>query len=90
MRGLKASFSGAVFGAVALVSAPASAIPISDLDAASKSLTTETQKVVWVCGRYRCWWRPVFVYPAPYVYYQPYLAYWGWHQPDWGWRRWYW
>jgi hypothetical protein len=91
MHRLKTAFVGAVFGAVALATAPASAIPISDLGTASKSLTTESQKVVWVCGWYRCWWRPVFVYPAPYVYYRPYLGpYWGWHRPDWGWRRWWW
>ena len=86
MQRVKTAFVGAVFGAVALASAPASAIPISDLGAASKSLTTETQKVAWVCGRYRCWWRPVFVYRAPYVYDLPY---WAW-RPYWGWRHWYW
>ena len=90
MRRLKGAFSGVVFGAVAFASSPTSAIPISDLGAASKALATETPKVVWVCGWHRCWWRPALVYPAPYVYSRPYVAYWGWHQPDWGWRRWYW
>jgi hypothetical protein len=85
MRKLKTAFIGAMFAAVALASAPGSAIPIGDLSAASKSLRNETQKVVWVCGSYRCWWRPVFVYPAPCVYYRPY---WGWRRPYWGWRRW--
>jgi hypothetical protein len=67
-------------------------MPVSDLDAASKTLTTDTQKVVWVCGWNRCWWRPVVVYPAPYgyaapyVYYRPALAW----RPYWGWRRWWW
>jgi hypothetical protein len=91
MRKLKTALMGVVLGAVALPAAPASAIPISDLGTASKSLTTESQKVVWVCGWYRCWWRPVVVYPAPYVYHRPYWGpYWGWHQPYWGWRRWWW
>ena len=84
MRRLKAAFIGVAFGAIAFASAPASAISVSDLGAASKSLAIETQKVVWICGRYRCWWRPVLMYPAPYAYYRPYL------RPDWGWRRWYW
>ena len=65
MHKLKTAFIGTVFGAIAFASAPASAIPISDLGTASKSLSTESQKVVWVCGWYRCWWRPVVVYPAP-------------------------
>jgi hypothetical protein len=90
MGTLKAAFIGTVFSTVALASTPASAIPLSDLGAASKSLATKTPKVVWVCGWHRCWWRPTSVYPAPYVYYRPYVAYWGWPQPDWGWRRWYW
>jgi hypothetical protein len=90
MRRLKTAFIGMVFGAFALASAPASAIPTIDLGLASKSFATQTQKVVWVCGRYRCWRRPVFVYPAPYVSYRPYVAYWGAPQLDWGWRRWYW
>ena len=92
MQKLKAAFVGAVLGAVALASAPTSAIPVSDLNAASKTLTTETQKVVWVCGWYRCWWRPDFVYPAPYAYPAPlvyYRPYWAW-RPYWGWRRWWW
>ena len=84
MHKLKTAFMGALFGVIALATAPASAIPISDLGTASKSLSTENKKVVWVCGRHRCWLRPVFDYPAPYVYYRPYWA------PYWGWRRWYW
>jgi hypothetical protein len=92
MQKLKTAFIGAVFGTVALASAPASAMPVSDLYAASKILTAETQKVVWVCGWYRCWWRPDFAYPAPYVYPAPlvyYRPYWAW-RPYWGWRRWWW
>jgi hypothetical protein len=88
MHKLKTAFMGAVFGALALATAPASAIPISDLSNTSKSLSTESERAAWVCGRDRCWWRPVFVYPAPYIYDRPYRGpYWG---PDWGWRRWYW
>lgn len=83
---LKTAAFGAVFGTLALTSAPASAIPFSDLGTVSKSLTTDIQNVVWVCGWYRCWWRPVLVYPAPYVYYRPYSAW----RPYWGWRRWWW
>jgi hypothetical protein len=69
MHKLKTPFVGAMFAAVVLASAPGSAMPIGDLGAASKSLSTQAQKVVWVCGWYRCRWRPAFVYPAPYAYY---------------------
>jgi hypothetical protein len=84
MLRVKAAFIGAVFGAMAFASAPASAIPVGDLGAASESLAVDAQKVVWVCGRYRCWWRPPVLYRVPYAYYRPYW------RPDWGWRRWYW
>ncbi len=91
MHKLKTAALGAVFGALALASAPASAMTINDLGAASKTLTSETQKVIWICGWYHCQWRPVVVYPVPYVYYRPYWQpYWGWHRPYWGWRRWWW
>jgi hypothetical protein len=87
MRKLKTAFVGAMFAAVTLAPASGSAMPVSDLGATSKSRGTETQKVVWVCRWYRCWWRPVFVYPAPYLYYRPS---WGWRRPYGGWRRWWW
>ncbi len=87
MRKLKTAFVGAMFAATTLAPAPGSAMPVNDLSATSKSLSTETQTVVWVCGWYRCWWRPVFVYPSPNLYYRPY---WGWRRPYWGWRRWWW
>jgi hypothetical protein len=87
MQKLKAAVIAATFAAVALASAPGSAMPIGGLAAASESLRTETQKVAWVCGWYRCRWRPVFVYPGPYVYARPY---WGWPRAYWGWRRWWW
>jgi hypothetical protein len=84
MHRLKAAVIGAVFGAVAFAATPASAISVSDLHVVSKYLITATEQVVWVCGRYRCWWRPVLMYPTPYTYYRPYW------RPDWGWRRLYW
>jgi hypothetical protein len=41
--------------------------------------TAITQEARWVCGRYRCWWRP-----GPYYGGRP----WGWRR--WGWHRWAW
>jgi hypothetical protein len=87
MRKLKTAFVGATFAAVAFAPALGSTMPINNLGATSQSLSTEAQTVVWICGWYRCWWRPVFVYPSPYGYYRPY---WGWQRPYWGWRRWWW
>jgi len=87
MHKLNTAFVGATFAAVVLASAPGSAMPVNNLGATSQSLSTEAQTVVWICGWYRCWWRPVFVYPSPYAYYRPY---WGWRRPYWDWRRWWW
>jgi hypothetical protein len=57
--------------------AKASAAPVNGMAAISQQVAGEVQKVRWVCGPYRCWWRP-----GPY---------WGWHRWGWyrpGWRRW--
>jgi len=72
---------------VALLAGSASAMPVGGLGAAANELAGNTQQVVWVCGWRRCWWRPVYVYPAPYYYY---AAPWPYYRPYWGWRRWWW
>lgn len=63
--------------------------------------TDPVAQVRWVCGPYRCWWRPNYVYygrPWGYGYrrwgyHRPYgrWGYGGWHRGyGWhrGWRRW--
>ena len=52
--------------------AKATAAPVNGMAAISQQVAGEVQKVRWVCGPYRCWWRP-----GPY---------WGWHR--WGWHPW--
>ncbi len=42
--------------------------------------TAKPENVRWVCGPYRCWWRP----GPPVGFYGPG---WGWRRPGWGWRR---
>jgi hypothetical protein len=89
MLKLKAAFISAVlFGAAILPIEPAIAMPVSNLVGASKTLTTETQTVIWRCGWYRCWWTPSFAYRAPYYRPRPWAPYWGWRRPYWsyGWR----
>ena len=67
-------------GGASLVASTASAMPIGGLAAASNELSADIQDVRWVCGPFRCWWRP-----GPYWGYRR----WGWG-PRWGygWRRW--
>ena len=64
-------------GGAALLAPAANAIPMSGLAGATEQLSTDIQQARWVCGPYRCWWRP------------NYWGYrrWGWG-PRWGWRRW--
>ena len=59
---------------VALASGGASAMPNG---LSSDALASNVEQVRWVCGPYRCWWRPNY-----YGYYGPR---WGWRY---GWRRW--
>jgi len=74
---------------VALQSGNAAAMPVSGLANAASEATTDVQQVAWVCGPYRCWWRPRY-----YPYYGAYgwggPRYYGYARPWWGHRRWAW
>jgi hypothetical protein len=83
MEKLKIVLVAAVtLGGVALASNPASAMP-NGLSALSEQQASDVQDVRWVCGPFRCWWRPNwyggygFVGPRPWIGRR-----WGW-----GWRR---
>jgi len=58
----------------------ASAAPMNGIAAISHQVTNEVQDVRWVCGPYRCWWRP-----GPYWWGGPHWAWHHWHR--WGWHR---
>jgi hypothetical protein len=55
-----------------VVSTPTSAIPVANLTPAVSELALH-QSVPWVCGPYRCWWRPFFF--RRWGYYRP------WYRP---------
>ena len=83
MRSLKIALVAATaLGGVSLIAPAASAMPISELAPAANALATDVQQAAWVCGPYRCWWRPGWGYG--------YRRWWG-PRPYWGWRRrWWW
>ena len=62
------------------------AMPALDHGLANATQAAQPEQVRWVCGPYRCWWRP-----GPYWGPRPY---WGWRRPywgpRWGWRRGWW
>lgn len=70
-------------GTMALGAGQASAMPALDHGLATTTQAAQVEQVRWVCGPYRCWWRP-----GPYWGPRPY---WGWRRPywggGWGWRR---
>jgi hypothetical protein len=69
MHSLKlALVSATILGGVAFIAPAASAMPVGGLTAASNELATGVQDVRWVCGPFRCWWRP---------------NYWGWRRWGW-------
>jgi len=81
MHALKiAVVAATLVGGASLISSAASAMPVSGLAGASSALAADVQNVRWVCGPYRCWWRP--------NYWGPYWGYRRWWGPRWGWRRW--
>lgn len=69
----------AVLGATLMVGT-ASAMPVNGQVAATAQRADGLQDVRWVCGPYRCWWRPGPYWGGPY-----------WGPPYWGphpWHRW--
>jgi hypothetical protein len=58
--------------ALCFASAPASAMPAANLAPVASDLALH-QSVPWVCGPFRCWWRPF--YYRRWGYYRPYGFY---------------
>jgi len=57
--------------ATLLLSPAANAMPVDGLAIATTQSADGIQKVRWVCGPYRCWWRPSYVYAPGYAYGPP-------------------
>jgi hypothetical protein len=68
--------AAAAVGAITLGSGSASAMPNG---LPTSVLSSDVENVRWVCGPYRCWWRPNYYYGG-----------YGFYGPRWrhGWRRW--
>ena len=65
----------AIFAGASITSGSASAMPINGQLPVATNTSAEIQQVRWVCGPYRCWWRP-----GPYYYGGgPRWGYGGWH-----------
>lgn len=74
-----AAAAAIVAGVTGLAGMPASAAPMLDPGIAHASdLIAKPENVRWVCGPYRCWWRP----GPPVGFYGP--RPWGWRGPGWG------
>jgi hypothetical protein len=75
--------------AALLSSLPARAMPVNPL-AMPAAPAAQAQNVAWVCGPYRCWWRPSY-YGGYYFGPPRAYGYWGprpFYGPRWGYRRW--
>ena len=68
-----------LLGSSLAISEASAAMPVSGLTPAEKQISANVQNARWVCGPYRCGWRPGWGWRG---------AYWG-YAPGWrGWRRW--
>ena len=80
----------AILAGAGMMAGTASAMPINGQLAATAPTATDAQQVRWVCGPYRCWWRPGgYYYPGPRLYGWRggyWHRGWGWHG-GWGWHR---
>jgi hypothetical protein len=66
-----------------LTAASASAMPVGALKPAADTVRVAPDNVAWVCGPYRCWWRPG-PYWGPrrfYGFYGPRPFRFGWYGP---------
>ena len=90
MRSVKFALLALVsFGAITAIAPAASAMPLAPLTLQSRNV----ENVRWVCGPFRCFWRPNyygaygFYGGGPRFYGPPRFYGWrgGWHR---GWRRW--
>jgi hypothetical protein len=80
MTNVKSVLAAAAIVSAAMI-APAAAAPAANLATTAQTravVQPGVQDVRWVCGPYRCWWRPGPVWWGP----RP----WGW-RGGWGWRR---
>jgi hypothetical protein len=82
---------------VGLQSGTASAMPMSGLANAASEMATGLEQVRWVCGPYRCWWRPsyypyggAYAWGGPRFYARPGWGYYGrpWWRGHYYWRPW--
>jgi hypothetical protein len=75
--------------AAGLTFGSAAAMPVGGLALAANELHPNVENVRWVCGPYRCWWRPgpywvrpYWARPYPYGFYgRPYGYRFGWYGP---------
>jgi hypothetical protein len=80
----KIALAGGLFlGVLAFAENRASAMPLADQSVAAVATPAQAvEKTRWVCGPYRCWWRPGWGWHRPWGWHR-----WGWHR-HWGWHRW--
>ncbi len=80
---VKTLIAAAALSSAAMLATPASAMPTDNL---AKAASTNIEQVRWVCGPFRCWWRPNYWGPGygAYGFYRPFWRH------RWGWRRWGW
>ncbi len=94
---VKAALSAVLLVGAVGASSQSIAMPALNGAAATQAPETAVQRTRWVCGPYRCWWRPGPYYdggygpgPGPALGYYGGPPRWGWGHPGWGWRRHYW
>jgi hypothetical protein len=81
----------AILAGAGMMAGTASAMPLNGQLAATAPAATDAQQVRWVCGPYRCWWRPGGYYYGGGPYWGPRWGYGGWHggwRGGWHGRRW--
>jgi hypothetical protein len=76
--------TAAVLLGSSLVIGHASAMPANGLATAGGQVADGIETAAYVCGPYRCWWRPgPYFGPHAFGYVGPHHYWWGWHRHGW-------
>jgi hypothetical protein len=96
------AFAPAALAGSAAMASEASAMPANGLIAATEQIGSTVEQVRYVCGPYRCGWRPGPYWGRRYYAYYGGGPYWhrpwggggwgggGWGSGGWGWHHWGW
>jgi hypothetical protein len=76
-----AALAGAIFTLAPRADAMTNTMPAGLAKSADQ--VAQVEQARWVCGPFRCWWRPNYYGYYGHYGYRPFYRHWGWHRGGW-------